>query len=478
MKKILLLIAFAMLPFAFTNANAQNVNRADLIEDIKTLDSNIVGYFPRWRICEPDLQNRIEQVFRIFGYPKDSLNKQEIVVTAAPKETYEEPYNILLLECGSQAMVSSEVSAYMDQLEAIINGEIVYKGPYKGELSYDGEPSYCFQMLEKKVPLTDKQVEAITTFVDRPTNVDHAITLSVFNQALKIGSSGFWLEASNGNDEVGYHFWSAGESRVALVRPLYENPNVEMRRALPNLLEVRLGAAYRTTGGLENEDDLFSFVSRRQLNAGPGGKLFAGIDFNFPFHPEAGVSVNALLPFKRLTTSDIDGTTYAMAPYNSNERPVPVTPSNPEISVEGIVPILRATGQVTAFYHYWLDRNNPENYFRVDLGVSYAEVREAIFYRTDSSQSISVENVDGLQTYKPSTLEDWIYAKVEYRNQSAFPFGASVQYSNQILLGRVYIPLLNNWLYLEGKYSTPLRDAYPWEIENFFMISPLVRITI
>lgn len=476
MKKIVLLIAFAMMPVAFTSVNAQTINRGDLIETINTLDSNIVGYFPRWRVCEPDLQNRIEQVFRIFGYPKDSLNKQKIIVTAAPKESYEEPYNILLLECGSQAMVSSEVSAYMDQLEAIINGEVIYRGPYKGELSFDGEPTYCKEDLKREIPLTDKQVEAITTFVDRPTNVDHAITLSVFNQALKIGSSGFWLESSTGNDEVGYHFWSAGEARVALVRPLYENPNVEMRQALPNLLEVRLGAAYRTTSGLDNDDDLFSFVSRRQLNTGPGGKLYAGVDFNFPFHPEAGISVDALLPFKRLGTEDIDGSTYAMMPYNSNERVI--TPSNPEISVDGIVPILRGTGQVTAFYHYWLDKKNPENYFRLDLGLNYTEVREAIFYRTDSSQNITVENVEGLGTYKPATLEDWIYAKLEYRNQNAFPFGASVQYSNQILLGRVYIPLLNNWLYLEGKYSTVLRDAYPWEIENFFMISPLVRITI
>jgi len=36
-------------------------------------------------------------------------------------------------------------------------------------------------------------------------------------------------------------------------------------------------------------------------------------------------------------------------------------------------------------------------------------------------------------------------------------------------------------LYLEAKYSTPLRTASeerPWEIKNFFIISPVIRLNI
>ena len=91
---------------------------------------------------------------------------------------------------------------------------------------------------------------------------------------------------------------------------------------------------------------------------------------------------------------------------------------------------------------------------------------------------MSTVNIRNLETFKPHEPMDWLYLKVEYRSQAAFPFGASVQISNQILLGRLYIPLLGNWLYLEGKYSTPLRDARPYEIQNFFMISPVLRLTI
>ncbi len=83
----------------------------------------------------------------------------------------------------------------------------------------------------------------------------------------------------------------------------------------------------------------------------------------------------------------------------------------------------------------------------------------------------------GLNTYKNSEFGDWFYAKVEYRNQASYPFGMSMQYSNQILLGRIYLPIFS-WLYVEGKYSTPLRNARPYEIENFFVISPVLRITL
>jgi hypothetical protein len=31
--------------------------------------------------------------------------------------------------------------------------------------------------------------------------------------------------------------------------------------------------------------------------------------------------------------------------------------------------------------------------------------------------------------------------KIDYRNQAAFPFGVSIQYSNQIILGDIWLPI-------------------------------------
>ena len=86
------------------------------------------------------------------------------------------------------------------------------------------------------------------------------------------------------------------------------------------------------------------------------------------------------------------------------------------------------------------------------FGVNYFEIREAGVFR-DTAAAISylaIDGVRGLRTWKPAELGDWVYAKVEYRSQKAFPFGASVQYANQILLAHAYVPLLGQWLYIEG----------------------------
>jgi hypothetical protein len=102
----------------------------------------------------------------------------------------------------------------------------------------------------------------------------------------------------------------------------------------------------------------------------------------------------------------------------------------------------------------------------------------ALYSNTATEYFITQNDVMGLTTYKPNEFADWLFLKAEYRNQAAYPFGFSVQLSNQILLGRLYLPLLGDWLYLEGKYATPIRGIRPFENKHFFMISPVIRLTI
>lgn len=80
--------------------------------------------------------------------------------------------------------------------------------------------------------------------------------------------------------------------------------------------------------------------------------------------------------------------------------------------------------------------------------------------------------------YHPTEVLDWIYSKIEYRNQSTFPFGVSVQYSNQIMLSRLYLPLIGQWLYLDARYSIPLRSENRVFDKSVFMISPVLRLNI
>ncbi len=483
MKKILTSLAlFAAACFTSgESAQAQTTDRQELLRALKTIDTNIVRYFPRWRICEPDIQAKVYQTFLLFGYPKDSLDKQSIVVTAAPKSTADpyEPYTLLLIESGSQSMVASEIDANMDRLAEVISGGVIYSGPEKGLTTLDGSRTYCFVEIPPEAPLSPVQAREITNFLE-PTDVDHSISLSIFEQKVKIGKSGFWVRSILGTDEVGYHFWSAGEAKVVLQRPLYENANEATRRAIPYLLNARLGGGYRLKSGLEDQKTLFEFIPSRRLNTGPGGKFVAGLDFHMPFHPQFGISANVELPFQGLDGVQVDEETYAAYGVGAGV----LNPVREDISfpvTDRVIPVLRSTGQATLFYHWWLNPSMPENYFRFDVGINYAEVREAMLYEKTGDPGLmflTMNGVEGLNTYKPSEVGDWVYLKAEYRSQAVWPFGVSLQYSNQILLGRAYIPLLGQWLYLEGKYATPLRHTRPYEVRNFFMISPILRLTI
>ncbi|MES2765362.1 MAG: hypothetical protein V4642_05820 [Bacteroidota bacterium] len=439
------------------------------MSSLRSIDSNIVQYFPRWRICEPNLQIQFKQAFTLLGKKLAPNAEQNIVVTAAPLEKDAITYDLLLVEVGDQKLFPSEIDAYVGRLADIVS---------------DTTRNYCYQTIPKSIPPSPAQAEAIISFIE-PTNVTHSFAISAFEQSIKIGQSGFWLRSILGTDQVGYHFWEAGEAKVVLQRPLYQNTgeDITLRRAIPYLINAHLGAAYRMTGGLEG--GILNFLPTRRLNGSPGGKMVAGLDFHMPFMPEAGLSTHLELPFQRLEgLQGVDVRTYAKnSTAGRSDLTVNSSIDNSVYNDNSIIHtafLLRSTGQVTAFYNYWMNREtNPENYFRLDVGMNYTEVREAAIL-DDGAQGtyLTATGVDGLETFKPREFGDWIYTKLEYRSQAAYPFGASLQYSNQMLLGRVYLPLFGSWLYLEGKYSTPLRPVRPYEIKNFFMISPILRLNI
>ncbi len=487
--KRLTLIVFAVLSLTVfaksLNAQGTIIDRQAVIDSLTTIDPNIKKYFPRWKICEPDLMRQVYVTFQ-YRFPDSLLSQQDIQVLAAPRSFDDEAFDILLLSCGKASLNSHDIDKYVgDMLINFISGAYTYKGQNRGFPADFAERDYCYTEIPIEMPLSSSQAETIKDFL-QPTNVDHAFTLSMFEQSMKIGESGFWLRSKLGNDEVGYHFWSSGEAKFELQRPLYVNDDSETRTGIPYLINAHLGAAYRITSGLDNDNSLFTWLNKRTLNGTPNGKLIGGLDFHMPFHPYFGVSINAEVPFEELNQNSIIPSDYGM--YSVEPNSVRFKPGSQYAEeITSVAPVLRGTGQITAFYHWWLDKANPENYFRFDVGLSYAEVREMAYFvdpgedlerEGDDVDYITVNNVTGLKTYKPNEFGDWIYLKAEYRNQAIFPFGASVQYSNQILLGRLYIPLFGDWLYLEGKYATPLRGAKPFEVDNFFMISPVIRLTI
>jgi hypothetical protein len=458
-----------------------NFSKAEgtIIDSLTSPDPNIRKYFPRWRICEAEMKIQLHQAFIIMGYDKSELDMGKIEVLAAPRTNKDLPFEILLITCGKATMNANQISNNISRLAEYINGT------YSFVTDLDMAPAkrdYCYSEIAPEIPPSESQEKAILNYME-PSDVDHSISLSLFEQSLKIGSTSFWIKSMLGNDQIGYPFWSAGEAKIVLKRPLYINEDDKTSGRIPNLINAYFGAGYRINSGISNDHSALSWVSKRYLNSGPSGKLVAGLDFYMPFHPEAGIQMNIELPFEKLKEKSIEETDFALSPNGLGEtgfRFDDPRAGDEKIITKGIAPMLRASGQMTAFYNLWINTNGRnENFFRFDLGLSYSEVREMLLYRDNNKQEtfITTDGVDGLKTYKPSEFGDWLFAKVEYRNQANYPFGVSLQYSNQILLGRIYLPILS-WLYIEGKYSTPLRGARPYEAENFFMISPVIRITL
>ncbi|OGU58726.1 MAG: hypothetical protein A2X64_00155 [Ignavibacteria bacterium GWF2_33_9] len=462
------LILFSGKMFAQTS---ETFDKQQILDSLTTVDEGIRKYFPRWKICEPDLQIQIYQTFVLLDYDKKLLDRQSIEVLAAPRPYEDSPFELLMITCGEASMNSVEIDANIGgSLVGFLTGSFLYQGKDRLLQAIPAKRDYCYSDIPTEIPMTQSQAETIISYL-QPTNVSQAFTLSLFEQSLKIGETGFWLRSIYGNDEISMPFWYAGSAKLALQRPLYVNSDSRTTNAFPYLINAYLGASYRTESGLK-PGSLMSWVPKRILNNANDGKMLAGFDFHMPFKPEVGLTVHAEFPLRNIRE-----------PYNIKAGSYGYYAKEDEDGrLHNVSPVLRNSGVISAFYHWWLNPKNPENYLRFNLGLNYTEVKE--WELTDIVQpDLSIlytlhPFAEDLYTYRPREFGDWLYAKVEYRSQAAFPFGFSLQYSNQSLLGDVWIPLFGNWFYLQAKYATPLRPARPYEIKNFFMISPLLRLTI
>lgn len=448
-------------------------SQVSILDSLTTPDPDIRKYFPRWKVCENDIRIQIHQAFVILGVDKSQLDMSKVEVLAAPRPDNESPYELLTITCGKATMNANMIAESIPTLAEYIEGRVSF---LTGEELMMPKRDYCYVEIPPEAPMDQTQAKAILSYME-PTNVDHSVTISLFEQSLKVGSSDFWLKNIVGSDNIGYPYWTGGEAKLLLKRPLYINSDEKSKERIPNLITAYMGFGYRIESGLESsETNALSWIPRRRLNSSNDGKLVAGFDFHMPFMPELGLAVNVETPLEKTRTRDIDRTLYATYPMEMFPDVIHPFSENDNLAV---IPLLRGNGQISIFYNWWLNKEQGENFFRFDLGLSYYEIREmmSFFNREKLTFTMTQNGVEGLRLYKPNSFMDWVYAKVEYRNQAVFPFGMSVQLSNNIMLGKLYVPLIK-WLYVEGKVGINLRDNHYFEGQTFFMISPVIRITL
>lgn len=469
------LTAFAAVLFALSfdsvRVAAQPPSLAEvqrMYDSATTTDPEIERYLPRWRINEADLKIKLANYFKLVGMPVSETDSMIVTATFPDPETREQ--DILTIRAGNRAVLTGGQK---------IREEI-------GEILYNTvlDRKYAHSVIEPAIPLTTDGPERIPSVLS-PSTARQFVAVSAFRQAVQLGTTGARLEHQLGNDEIGYHFWSSGQGKAMLHYPIIRLQDPALRAAgVPDVLTIMLGAAYRMSFGGPTDGFLADVIQPRKLNGNIGAKAVAHIEYRLPQVNDIGFMLHTEIPFNKLeggsetNLSNGSVVTFTQAATARGDQ-------FQETSYH-----LRTVAQGSVFWETWL--NDYEHFFRISLGASYQEVAlGALGFQdpngawrriqfTDANRELALRPATGV-VYQglihPTEAEDWIFAKVEYLNQSGFPFGMSAQIANRNLLLDGFIPLLPNWLFIQAKFSTPvLRDnPAPWEQESFFMISPILR---
>ncbi len=441
-----------------------------MYDSATTTDPDIERYLPRWRINEADLKIKIAAYFKLDGVPVKETDSMIVTATFPKPETREQ--DILSIRAGGSAVLSGGQKIRTELGEALYNRIL--------------DRSYAHTVIEPATPLTQGEATRIPNVL-QPTNARQFIAVSAFRQAVQLGTSGVRLEHHLGNDEIGYHFWSSGQGKALIHYPIIPLQDPDLRAAgVPDILSVQLGAAYRMKFGTLADNFFGGAILPRKLNGNTGVKAVTRIDYRLPQVNDIGLSLNTEIPFNKLNGGEQvnlgDGGIVSVLEPSRNNR------------FFETAYFLRTVAQGSVFWETWL--NEYEHFFRISLGASYQEYARGVLAEFDSvngtwkpieftengyaQERLKATGVAYRGTMHPTEFEDWIFAKVEYLNQSGFPFGVSAQLANRNLLLDGFIPLIPNWLFIQAKFSTPiLRDnPAPWEQDSFFMISPILRFKI
>lgn len=455
-----LVIAFVIFS---KNVFAQSPSKDELKEDIgdlTRLDPDIEKLLPRWNVLEADLKIKIAQAFKLDGVP---VRETDVVTVSATFAKPNAEQQLLTVRMG-------------EANNAVITGTQKIRGTI-GEDLYQQllSRNYALSDIEPEVPGTSNQMERMPTVLN-PVNAKQFISASLSRQVIQVGTTSFRLEHYIGSDEIGYPFWFGGEAKALISYPIVPLSDPELRaKGVPDIFKAGLGVAYRFKPGGQ-PTGFTGFLPARQLNGSNGIKPVVKFEYRLPKFENSYETGDFGLYFgaevgKMKDTTDVDGSVdYARTTWKSGIKNYAVG-----YFAENIV-------QGNVFWEKWID--GYEHFIRLSLGVSYQDFARGIYYIRDKTNVPApvgeyFNNVVYSGLLHPDQFGDWLYVKAEYLNQSGFPFSASLQLANRNLMFSGVIPLIPNWLMIEGKFSTTMMgEKRPWESGGMFMVSPVLRFRI
>ncbi len=358
-----------------------------MLAALNQVDSVHKPLYPTWKVLDDDLRNRVNRAFRL-RHP-EMTGDHDVVVVANPRQG-----EILDLAVGDMHMGRLETRQILSDS---LHTELLQGNYQRRPFSLAVEPP---------------RTEALGT---EPKYA--SLTASAFAVRMQF-PQGLGLEAVVGQDEVGYHFWSAGDFRI---------------RAILN--HLKLGVLLPFPYGYRTQRVLAPLAIKPTLLVGSTG--FSG-EYEQPFGAtKAGV---------RLTVGEL---------YLGNlSAKVPDS-----ISAYS----LHTTAQLYATHEArWGD-----DVFDFTGGIGFHQVTRGI---ADSAQG-TVDMLEKVNSAGP-------LLRVDYTRIGERLYGASIQLYSSILFLSGWVEIVRNFLFVDAKFYAPvLRDPRPWEQKYFFMISPRLQIT-
>lgn len=244
-----------------------------------------------------------------------------------------------------------------------------------------------------------------------------ALSVSAFAGAL-LFSDGSGVEVQMGHEEIGYHFWSTGSVQVA---GMFDDFKVGILAPLslgksgPELTQPLTIRPRKLTGtkGVVLEYDPALFT----------GRLMA-----------------------RFSVGGITGVT------------------NPELLAgDGPIYTVHTVGQLTYAHRVKLEGFSGQLTLRGGVGFHQIWTGEVA-----SGGTIAT-------TEKENFISPVLDA--EYIHHGERQYGIGLQYYSAILLARMWVEIVQDFVFVDLKYYTPaFRAAKPWEQPYFFMISPRLQV--
>lgn len=312
-----------------------------------------------------------------------------------------------------------------------------------------------------QTPIDPEQTQALPEDQIREAQAaryDRLIDLSI-NHLWVNASKNLSLEIETGNAEVGLPFWTSGEGRFWL----------NLKNMVGAQSSVKLGLAFP----LDIGDSEFLVFSPRKLSGSWGASFdayFAGIDFfsafnlplafKFSFMPTQSSNGSIINNGQAITTPRLDGTDTILGPGKTFYR----------------------TSLIAQLYVPTIVQLDLNNFVQISVGVGIHNVQQSIVpgvgpgSLTDNRPGrhpIALPE-DGNKMLDLKRVSNPVspHLGVEYVNQKNSKFGLSIMYDHLFSFG-AWIELLQDHLRLELGFTTPLiRDAKPWEPDNFFSITP------